>query len=278
MRIDSPRTLRTIVITLVVIGVILLAFSGILRPVFGKVMDPFIKIQGWLSSQFLAVYDFFTLPRDVTDLIAENTELKNEVSQLQSQVIELQEQLSEADILYALLDFARAKPENTYVAASVIGRDPNPFMHYLIIDHGSDDGLRYGMPVVTQQGLVGKIDAVTASAARVQLITDPDSTINVRMQSLNEEAQLIGSITGDIELTMIPTDVNLQAGEILLTSGLGGTYPADIVVGQVMNVQHKENDIFQSAVVQSEIDFSTLRAVLVITNFTAIDIDLLTND
>ena len=278
MRIDSPRTLRIIVITLVVIGVILLAFSGILRPVFGKVMDPFVKIQGWLSGQFLAVYDFFTLPRDVTDLIAENTGLKNEVSQLQSQVIELQEQLSEADILYALLDFARAKPENTYVAASVIGRDPNPFMHYLIIDHGSDDGLRYGMPVVTQQGLVGKIDAVTASAARVQLITDPASTINVRMQSLKEEAQLIGSVTGDIELTMIPSDVNLQAGEILLTSGLGGTYPADVVVGQVMNVQHKENDIFQSAVVQSEIDFSTLRAVLVITNFAAIDIDLLTND
>jgi rod shape-determining protein MreC len=151
-------------------------------------------------------------------------------------------------------------------------------MHYLIIDHGSDDGLRYGMPVVTQQGLVGKIDAVTASAARVQLITDPDSTINVRMQSLNEEAQLIGSVTGDIELTMIPSDVNLLPGEILLTSGLGGNYPADIVVGQVMNVQHKENDIFQSAVVQSPIDFSTLRAVLVITNFTAIDIDLLTND
>ncbi len=278
MRIDSPRTLRTIIIILVVIGIILLAFSGILRPVFGKVMDQFVKLQGWLSTQFLTVYDFFTLPRDVTDLIAENTALKNEVSQLQGQVIELQGQLSEADILYALLDFARAKPESTYIAASVIGRDPNPFMHYLIIDHGSDDGLRYGMPVVTQQGLVGKIDAVTASAARIQLITDPDSTINVRMQSLNEEAQLIGSVTGDIELTMIPSDVNLQAGEILLTSGLGGNYPADIVVGQVMNVQHKENDIFQSAAVQSQIDFSTLRAVLVITNFTAIDIDLLTND
>lgn len=278
MRIDSPRTLRTIVIILVVVGIILLAFSGILRPVFGRVMDPFVKLQGWLSTQFLTVYDFFTLPRDVTDLIAENTALKNEVSQLQGQVIELQGQLSEADILYALLDFARAKPENTYIAASVIGRDPNPFMHYLIIDHGSDDGLRYGMPVVTQQGLVGKIDAVTASAARVQLITDPDSTINVRMQSLNEEAQLIGSVTGDIELTMIPSDVNLIPGEILLTSGLGGNYPSDIVVGQVVNVQHKENDIFQSAVVQSQIDFSTLRAVLVITNFTAIDIDLLTND
>lgn len=278
MRFESPRTLRTIVVILVAVGVVLLAFSGVLRPVLGKLMDPFVKVQSWVSTQFMAIYDFFTLPRDVTELMAENSELKNEVSQLQSQIIELQEQLSEADILYALLDFARAKPENTYVAASIIGRDPNPFMHYLIIDHGSDDGIQYGMPVVTQQGLVGKVDAVTASAARIQLITDPDSTINVRMQSLDEEAQLVGSVTGDLELNMIPSDVNLQAGEILLTSGLGGNYPSDVVVGQVMNVQKKENDIFQTAVVQSAIDFSTIRAVLVITNFTPIDMDVLTSD
>ncbi len=278
MRFKNSRTLRTIVTGLVIMGVILLAFSGILRPVLGAIMDPFVKIQGWISNQFMAIYDFFTLPRDVTDLMAENSELKNEVSQLQSQIIELQEQLSEADILYALLDFARAKPENTYIAASVIGRDSNPFMHYLIIDHGSDDGIRYGMPVVTQQGLVGKIDAVTASAARIQLINDPDSNINIRMQSLDKEAQLVGSITGDMQLTMIPSDVELQAGEILLTSGLGGNYPSDIVVGQVVNVQKKESDIFQTANVDSTIDFSTLRAVLVITNFSAIDIDLLTGE
>lgn len=278
MRFKNSRTFRTAVTALVILGIVLLAFSGFLRPVLGVMMDPFVKAQGWISSQFMAVYDFFTLPREVTDLMAENAELKNEVAQLQSQIIELQEQLSEADILYALLDFARAKPENTYVAASVIGRDPNPFMHYLIIDHGSDDGIRYGMPVVTQQGLVGKVDAVTASAARVQLINDPDSSINVRMQSLNEEAQLVGSITGDLELTMIPSDVDLQPGEILLTSGLGGNYPADVVVGQVATVQKKESDIFQTALVQSAIDFSTLRAVLVITNFNAIDIDLLTGD
>jgi len=278
MRIKSPRTLRTVVLTLVIVGFILLAFSGFLRPVFGKVLDPFVRVQAWISSRFLAVYDFFTLPRDVTELMAENAALKNEVSQLQSQIIEYQEQLSEADILYALLDFARAKPTNTYVAASVIGRDPNPFMHYLIIDHGSDDGIRFGMPVVTEQGLVGKVDAVTASAARVQLISDPNSTINVRMQSINKEAQLVGSVTGDIQLTMIPSDANLQPGEILLTSGLGGTYPADIVVGQVLNVQKKESDIFQSAVVQTEIDFQTIRAVLIITNFSAIDIDLLTGE
>ena len=77
---------------------------------------------------------------------------------------------------------------------------------------------------------------------------------------------------------MIPSDVDLQPGEILLTSGLGGNYPSDIVVGQVVNVQKKESDIFQTAIVESPIDFSTLRAVLIITNFNAIDIDLLTGE
>ncbi len=79
-----------------------------------------------------------------------------------------------------MLEFARTQPENVYIAGSIIGRDPSPFLHYVIIDHGSDYGLRHGMPVVTQQGLVGRIDAVTAGAARVQLITSPDSTVNVR--------------------------------------------------------------------------------------------------
>jgi len=238
----------------------------------GAVMDPFVAAQRWLSSRFTAVYDFFTLPRDVTDLLKRNIELENEVARLQSQVIQQQEQLSEAQVLYSLLGFARSRPENTYVAASVIGRDPSPFLHYIIIDHGSDDNIRHGMPVVTQQGLVGRIDAVAASAARVQLITDPGSIVNVRMQSLEKEAQLIGSITGDLSLEMVPQDVELNPGEILLTSGLGGNYPIDVLAGQVVSVRRKESDLFQTASVQPIVDFSVLRAVLVITNFRSINI------
>ena len=146
-------------------------------------MDPFVSAQRWLSERFMAVYDFFTLPRDVTELLQRNAQLENEVSNLQSQVIQLQEQLRETEVLYSLLDFARARPQDQYIAAAVIGKDPSPFLHYVIIDHGSDDGIQYGMPVVTQQGLVGRVDAVTASAARVQLITDPGSMVNVRLQN-----------------------------------------------------------------------------------------------
>ena len=271
----APSTLRNAVVVFLVIGILFLALSGFLRPILGVVMDPFVAAQRWLSERFMAVYDFFTLPRNVTELIQRNSELENEVANLQSQIIQLQEQLSEADILYALLDFARSRPADEYLAAAVIGKDPSPFLQYIIIDHGSDDGVQYGMPVVTQQGLVGRITAVTASASRVQLINDSASSVNVTIQSQDEDALAVGTITGDITLEMVDQSVSLSPGDILLTSGLGGNYPSDILVGQILNVEKTENDLFQTAYIQPVVDFSTLRAVLVITNFQTTNISSL---
>jgi len=272
MKSISPRTLRNVVAVLFIVGLILLSLGGVLRPFLGIVMGPFVTAQRWISERFMAVYDFFTLPRDVTELLQRNAQLENEVSHLQSQVIQSQEQLREAEVLYSLLDFARSRPQDQYIAAAVIGKDPSPFLHYVIIDHGSDDGIQYGMPVVTQQGLVGRVDAVTASASRIQLITDPESIVNVRLQDQNEDAQVEGSITGDISLGMVSQDITLSSGDILLTSGLGGNYPTDILVGQVVSVEKTENELFQTASIQPVIDFNTLRAVLVITNFKTINI------
>jgi len=174
--------------------------------------------------------------------------------------------------LYALLDFARSKPENKYVASSVIGIDPSPFVSYVIIDHGSDDGIKYGMPVVTQQGLVGKVDAVTATAARVQLITDSGSAVNVSLQNAKTTGQVAGSVTGDLTLQMVSSGATLIEGDLALTSGLGGMYPANIVVGQVLSPSQGENDLFQNATIQPVVDFSNLQAVLVIINFQPVDI------
>ena len=268
----SRRTLRYVVAFLFIIGLIMLSLGGVIRPFLGIVMDPFVTAQRWLSERFMALYDFFTLPRDVTELLQRNAQLENELSHLQSQVIQLQEQLRETEVLYSLLDFARSRPQDQYIAAAVIGKDPSPFLHYVIIDHGSDDGIQHGMPVVTQQGLVGRVAAVTASASRIRLITDPESVVNVRLQGQNEDALAEGSITGDITLGMVSQNVILNPGDLLLTSGLGGNYPTDILVGQVVNVEKTENELFQTASIQPVIDFAELRAVLVIKNFKTINI------
>ncbi len=259
-------------IVMIVAGILLMAMSGYLNTLIGKAASPLVSIQTWVSTRYNAIYQFLTVPRDLNTLRTRNAELENEVSQLQSQVLELQQQLSETDILYALLDFARSNPENKYVAASVIGIDPSPFVSYVIIDHGSDDGIKYGMPVVTQQGLVGKVDAVTATAARVQLITDSGSVVNVTLQNTKANGQVVGSVTGDLSLEKVSNSDTLTEGDLAITSGLGGLYPSNIVVGQVLSPTKGENDLFQRATIQPVVDFTSLQAVLVITNFRPVDI------
>ncbi|MBU4353076.1 MAG: rod shape-determining protein MreC [Nanoarchaeota archaeon] len=272
MKQSFPRSLQTIVIVVVTFGLLALALGGYFSSLSNSVSQSVVGAQTWISSRYLAVFDFLSVPRDVASMRQRNAELEAEVARLQTQVIELQQQVTETQILSALVDFARANPENTYKAATVIGRDPSPFLRYVIINIGSNDGIRRGMPVVTNQGLVGRVDAVTASASRLQLITDPASAVNVSLKNSKTEALLVGSITGDLSLDMISQDVTVHPGDVVLTSGLGGGYPPNLLVGQVVSVRKLDYELFQQAAIQPLVDYNQLQFVLVITNFKAVDI------
>jgi rod shape-determining protein MreC len=272
MKSNIPRSLQTVVIVLVAVGLIALALGGYFNPVTNWFSRITVSAQTWVSGRYLAVVDFLTVPRDVASLRQQNAELEADVARLQTQVIELQQQVTETNILSALVDFARANPEFSYKAASVIGRDPSPFLRYVIINVGSNEGVLPGMPVVTDKGLVGRVDAVIGEAARLQLITDAASAVNVRLQASTTEAILIGSITGDLSLDMIPQDATIQVGDVVLTSGLGGNYPANLLVGQVVSVRKLQSELFQQAAIQPNVNFDRLQFVLVITNFKPVDI------
>lgn len=272
MRNLFPRTLQTTIIFLVVGGIMALALGGYFSSASNVFTGSLVNLQTWFSARFVAVQDFLTSPRDIASLRQRNIELEGEVAELQAQVIQLQQQVGKTQILAALVDFEQANPENRYLAAAVIGRDPSPFLHYVIINRGSNDGILRGMPVVTNQGLIGRVDAVIADAARIQLITDPASSVNVRLQNAETEASLVGSVTGDVTLQLIPQDINVQAGDLVLTSGLGGGYPPDVIIGQVVNVRSRDFDLFQQATVQPVVDFNRLEIVLVIVNFKPVDI------
>jgi rod shape-determining protein MreC len=83
---------------------------------------------------------------------------------------------------------------------------------------------------------------------------------------------LVGSSTGDLSLDMIPQEANIQVGDVVLTSGLGGNYPANILVGQVISVRKLQSELFQQAAIQPNVDFSQLQYILVITTFKPVDI------
>ncbi len=265
-------------LSLVAIGILALALSGVFTSLSRLVVSPLTSLQTWVSQQYQGVEIFLSASQDIREIRQQNTELESENARMQAQIVELQQQLVEYKILSALLEFARANPEHKYIGASVIGRDPSPFLNYIIINRGSDDGLRRGMPVVTQNGLAGRIVQVTASGARVSLITDPVTRINVRIEPSRSAAVLTGTITGDITLEQIPQAADVNPGNLILTSGLGGNYPANIIIGQVTSIKSRENDLFQSASVQSVTDFDDLNIVLVIINFDPIDISPLLPD
>ena len=261
------RNWKKFVLVLLVLGIAFFALSGYMAKAIDRVLSPVIRVQSTLMERLNFIISLFSVSEDQVALVAENEELKNQVAELQSRIIQLQQNLNEADILYALLGFARSSPDEQYIPAKVIGKDPSPFLKYILIDQGSDQGIRAGMPVVTNKGLVGRIDAVTASAARIRLITDSTSMINAIGVDVDAECMVQGSITGDITIEMVSQDVKLEPGQIIQTSGLGGDFPADFIIGQVLNVNQINNEVFQSASILPAEDFNSLQAVLVVSNF-----------
>lgn len=259
-------------IALIALGLMLLALSGYLAPYLKYALEPLAAAQTWLATRYLAVYQLVSSPEDVNQIRTENEQLQQENALLRTQLIQLQEQQKDDEIIYSLLQAARAQPTSKYEAANVIGRDPNPFLRYVLIDKGSDNGLIHGMPVITAQGLVGRIDAVTATAARVQLIVDPGAAVNVHLPESGASGVLVGSVTGDVTLEMIAQEIEFKPGELILTSGLGGSYPPNILVGQVSSVRKLQTALFQTAAVQPAVDFNNLRMVLVVTGFRPIDL------
>jgi len=272
MRFRNNRQWRVVALGLMAVGLLALALGGVLSPVGNAVASPFLSVQQWLITRYQAFQDFFNAPTDLVRLRQRNAELEAEVANLQTEVISLQQQVTEVELLSALLDFARSQRENEYISASVVFRDPRPFLKYVVIDVGTDDGILSGMPVVSAEGLVGRIDAVTANAARVQLITDPASNVNVNIQPSDTAAVLSGSITSDISLDLIPQDSDVEPGDLILTSGIGGNYPSNILVGQIASVRGSATALFQQAAVQPAVDFSRLNIVLVIVDYRTIDI------
>ncbi len=272
MNLFQRRTFSRLVLLLVVAGLVALALGGYLTPLTRLSTAPFLRAQEWLAVRYAALRDYLTAPQDVAALRQRNQALEAEVARLQTEIVALQQQLAEAKVLAALLDFARAHPTNQYKAARVIGQDPSPFLHYVIVNRGSDDGIRPGMPVVSPEGLVGYVDAVIPQAARVRLITDPGSRVDVRVKPANVDAVLQGSVTGELTLNMLPLDAKVEPGNLVLTSGLGGRFPADILVGQVVSTRKQAFALFQEAAVQPVVDFGRLDIVLIIVNFQPVDL------
>lgn len=203
---------------------------------------------------------------DIATLRTENRRLAEENGRLRSQVAGLQAAGTENDSLRRALDFQRTFGHRM-VAASVIGRGPDAFTRSLTIDRGSADGVSPGMVVVTGAGLVGRVREAGPHAATVQTVADPLIRVNAYLAGSNLEGTVSGG-SGPLRMDILPRpDTGARTGEWALTSGIGGSYPRGIPVGQVLRYDRRDAAISSTAALAWANDLSALSAVMVVTDF-----------
>jgi rod shape-determining protein MreC len=193
----------------------------------------------------------------------ENRRLTEENERLRLENGMMNELLLENGRLRDALGFKRLQPHET-VTAEVIGRDPSPSSSTVTINKGSDDGIAKNMPVVTEAGVAGRVLAVLRNTSKVVLITDPDSTLAVRVQRNREEGLLEGKQVA-CALKYVSYYADIQKGDLLVTSGLDGIYPKGLPVARVISVSKSETSTFQTVIAEPCVGFSRLEEALVLT-------------
>jgi rod shape-determining protein MreC len=204
-------------------------------------------------------------------------ELEVEVQSLEGDVIQLQEDRDEYLRLKGLFDLVNngTYPDGTdFRVADVILKSPTRWESWVLINKGSSDGLRVGLPVVgatpvageslAGKGLVGKITNVTPHTAKVVLIIDSSASVSAKIQSSRAEGFVEGSVSGSLVMNYVDRDVEVDLKRIIVTSGYGGVYPADIPIGIVANVGEEAVNIYKEIEVQPFVDFRVLEQVMVL--------------
>lgn len=275
---EGNRPLLLFIALVVCGGLITLSAIGVFTPIEGIIATPLHWISGLFNRVGLTISGSVSELRELEDLRRRNAELEIELARLQGEVVELREIGSDYSRLAALVSYVSTRDDLEYVSANVINRDTARSLRTIAIDKGSRDGIRQGMAVVTENGLVGRILSVSSTWSRVELITSDDSFISARLSTSREEGTVRGRSATSLRMEMLPLNANVVTGDLVLTSGLGGFLPPDLVIGQVESTRRFESEAEQTAEVRSLIDFNRLEIVLIITSFEPIDLSIFETD
>ncbi|MFN2464361.1 MAG: rod shape-determining protein MreC [Candidatus Dormibacteria bacterium] len=237
---------------------------GAVRGVAATIVEP---VQAVMSGAGNGIHDFFGAFTSLGDTAAENRRLRTRVAELERQLA-AQRQLEVTNQQLARSLSLRDSLRLHTVGATVIALDPDRLSQAVTIDVGTKQGVRAGMSVLGQRGLVGRVIQVQGHSAQVRLITDPQLPVNVEMASSHLPGTL--RVTSDrmtVQILGAPTDLKLLPGEVLVTSGLGGNFPKGLPVAELVNFRYQPYGVTQVAEVTPLDTLSRLEFVMVVTDF-----------
>jgi rod shape-determining protein MreC len=189
-------------------------------------------------------------------------DLDTENRRLRAELVALEELRRENERLRRLLGFVEETTPRT-LAARIIAEDAASWFRTVEIDRGYEDGVTEGLPVVNAAGLIGRVVRSTPNSARVLLITDASSAVAVLVQDQRIRGVCRGQ-GGTLALDFALVQDEIQVGDGVITSGLGGVFPKGLVVGYVRAVQREQFGLFQTVEVEPAVDFAHLEEVLVL--------------
>ena len=209
------------------------AETTVVERVSAIVVDVFAPILDGLSQPAAVVSDAVRTMRELTAIRDENERLRRENARLLAWQEAARRLTAQNESLMALLDF-KPDPRATFIAVRVIADSGGAFVRAMLVNAGRRDGVRKGQAAVTGHGLAGRVALVGLQSARILLITDINSRVPVLVESSRDRAILAGDNSRLPRLMFLPGNAAVKSGDVIVTSGHGGVFPAGLPVGRIV--------------------------------------------
>ncbi len=198
----------------------------------------------------------------ITDVAKKNSQLEKEIRYYKTQLNNYNELTIELERLRKHLEFVK-RYQRKIIPSEIISAPAGLPFQSIRITHGKNKGVSVGMPVITEKGIVGRIIRVGAFFSDVQLISDPNFSVDVLLQ----RTRVRGILSGSSELECILNlnrRVEIKIGDTLITSGIVGSFPKGLEVGQVKRISYSEDNIYQEITVEPWVNYKTLEEVFIL--------------
>ena len=232
------------------------------------ISQPFLKLSTSVSESVNGFLDRFVRTEDV---FLQNEELRRQLREANDKLVEYENIKRENEQFREFLQLKENNPDYDFETATVIGRDSTSRFGSFTIDKGSIDGIEVADPVITSDGLVGIVWEVGLTYSHVRTVIDISVDVGVYSISTRDSGIVSGDITlsseGLCKLHYLPKNSGISAGELIVTSGIGGVFPKNLVVGTVRSIELDSNGLSLSAAIEPAADIAGVTDVLVIKSF-----------
>lgn len=195
--------------------------------------------------------------------LVEKERLQKQVDILKNKIILTKEIYLENARLKEILSF-KQKSQLKVIVSRVIGRAPDSWSSVVIIDKGTDSGIRQGMAAINYLGLLGRVVETTAFSSKVLLINDPSLGVSAIVQRSRQEGLVSGTLGTNLIMRYLPEGSDVKVDDVIITSGLNAIYPKGILVGKVIDIGKEFSGLSSYAIVRPAVNLASIEEVLVV--------------